>query len=302
MPATFMDTIESFDTHAPYDLMEPVTQSVPFVFGSPHSGTSYPRHFLESAQLSPRELRRSEDTYVDRLISRAVDKGAPVLTARFPRCYCDVNREPYELDPRMFSAPLPAFANTASLRVAGGLGTVPRIVGDRQPIYRHKLSVDDALNRVDTLYKPYHTALRRSLAHTHVRFGASALIDCHSMPSLIRTANGTVSTDFVIGDRFGSSCAPVIAQTIVETLTSLGFRVARNKPYAGGFITEHYGRPDKGIHAVQIEINRGLYMNERTLVPNAGFNMVIDALCEVMDQLFEIDVRALHPIDRAAAE
>jgi N-formylglutamate amidohydrolase len=297
-----MDTVESFDSAPPYDLLVPITQTVPFVFGSPHSGTSYPRAFLEASQLSTLDLRRSEDTYVDRLIMPAVQKGAPMIAARFPRCYCDVNREPYELDPRMFSDAVPAFANTASLRVAGGLGTVPRVVGDRQPIYRRKLPIADAMERVEKLYKPYHSALRRALAQTHVRFGASVLMDCHSMPSIIRTASGTLSTDFVVGDRFGASCAPEISETIVETLRDLGFTVARNKPYAGGFITEHYGRPDKGIHAVQLEINRGLYMNERTLVPNAGFNAIMDALSEMMDALFVLDVVRFAPIDRAAAE
>jgi N-formylglutamate amidohydrolase len=297
-----MDTVESFDSAPPYDLLVPITQTVPFVFGSPHSGTSYPRAFLEASQLSTLDLRRSEDTYVDRLIMPAVQKGAPMIAARFPRCYCDVNREPYELDPRMFSDAVPAFANTASLRVAGGLGTVPRVVGDRQSIYRRKLPIADAMERVEKLYKPYHSALRRALAQTHVRFGASVLMDCHSMPSIIRTASGTLSTDFVVGDRFGASCAPEISETIVETLRDLGFTVARNKPYAGGFITEHYGRPDKGIHAVQLEINRGLYMNERTLVPNAGFNAIMDALSEMMDALFVLDVVRFAPIDRAAAE
>jgi N-formylglutamate amidohydrolase len=297
-----MDTVESFDSAPPYDLLVPITQTVPFVFGSPHSGTSYPRAFLEASQLSTLDLRRSEDTYVDRLITPSVQKGAPMIAARFPRCYCDVNREPYELDPRMFSDAVPTFANTASLRVAGGLGTVPRVVGDRQPIYRRKLPIADAMERVEKLYKPYHSALRRALAQTHVRFGASVLMDCHSMPSIIRTASGTLSTDFVVGDRFGASCAPEISETIIETLRDLGFTVARNKPYAGGFITEHYGRPDKGIHAVQLEINRGLYMNERTLVPNAGFNAVMDALSEMMDALFMLDVVRFAPIDRAAAE
>lgn len=297
-----MDTVESFEAVPTYDLLVPITQTAPFVFSSPHSGTSYPRAFLESSQLSTLDLRRSEDTYVDRLITCAVQKGAPMITARFPRCYCDVNREPYELDPRMFSDALPAFANTASLRVAGGLGTVPRVVGDRQPIYRRKLPISEAMQRVETLYKPYHSALRRTLAKSHVRFGASVLIDCHSMPSLIRTANGTLSTDFVIGDRFGASCTSAISECLVDTLRSLGFTVARNKPYAGGFITEHYGRPEKGIHAVQLEINRGLYMNERTLVPNSGFNTVMDALSDMMDALFLIDVDQLAPLDRAAAE
>ncbi|MEM1287226.1 MAG: N-formylglutamate amidohydrolase [Pseudomonadota bacterium] len=297
-----MDTIEDFTRDGAFELSAPVNQTAPFVFGSPHSGTVYPRHFLEASQLSPRELRRSEDTFVDRMIAGAVAKGAPTLAARFPRCFCDVNREPYELDPRMFSEPLPGFANTASLRVAGGLGTVPRLVGDRQPIYKGKLNVDEALSRVETLYKPYHATLRRTLARTHVRFGAAVLVDCHSMPSIIRTANGNLTTEFVVGDRYGASCAPILSQTIVDALTGMGFTVARNKPYAGGFITEHYGRPAKGIHAVQLEINRGLYMNERTLVPNSGFNTIIETLNRVMDRLFSIDVSDLMPLDRAAAE
>ena len=297
-----MQTIEAFTRETAFDLLVPVNQTAPFVFGSPHSGTSYPRAFLEAAQLEPRDLRRSEDTWVERLVAGAVTRGAPLLAARFPRCYCDVNREPYELDPRMFTGPLPAFANTASLRVAGGLGTIPRLVGDRQPIYRHRIAVEDALERVETLYKPYHTALRRLLAQTHVRFGAAALVDCHSMPSVIRTAHGLLTSDFVIGDRFGASCAPALSETIATTLRALGFTVARNKPYAGGFITEHYGRPERGIHAVQLEINRGLYMNERTLLPNEGFTTVIEALHEVMDALFALDMAELLPVDRAAAE
>ncbi|MEM6711416.1 MAG: N-formylglutamate amidohydrolase [Pseudomonadota bacterium] len=297
-----MEIIESFDTEVTYDLLVPITQTVPFVLGSPHSGTTYTRSFLEASQLSSIDLRRSEDTYVDRLVSSAVQKGAPLLSARFPRCYCDLNREPYELDPRMFVDPLPAFANTASLRVAGGLGTVPRVVGDRQPIYKRKLKVHEALHRVETLYKPYHSALRRVLAKSHVRFGMAVLVDCHSMPSLIRTSQGTLSADFVIGDRFGASCSPSISETIVQNLRSQGFTVARNKPYAGGFITQHYGRPDKGIHAVQLEINRGLYMNERTLIPNAGFNVVIDALQDMMDALFAISHEHLAPTASEAAE
>ena len=297
-----MEIVESFVDEAPYDLVVPITQTVPFVFGSPHSGTAYPRSFLETSRLDPPMLRRSEDSHVDRLVSCCVNKGAPLLAARFPRSYCDVNREPYELDPRMFDGPLPSFANVASLRVAGGLGTVPRVVGDRQDIYRGPIAVGEAMQRVEMLYKPYHAALRRLLAQSHVRFGAAVLVDCHSMPSAIRMADRTLRTDFVIGDRFGDSCHPAISETLMDTLRMLGFSVARNKPYAGGFITEHYGRPAKGIHAVQIEINRGLYMNERTLVPHEGFNGLIDALDMIMDALFALPAHLLRPAGAEAAE
>nr|WP_244327936.1 N-formylglutamate amidohydrolase [Roseibium sp. RKSG952] len=244
---------------------------MPFVFNSPHSGRQYTDAFLEASRLDEVSIRRSEDAYVDDLFRSVVEIGAPLLCAHFPRAYLDVNREPYELDPKMFDGRLPSYANIRSIRVAGGLGTVARVVGENQEIYKHRLPVAEALNRVEDIYKPYHSALRRLLAQTHVTFGHAVLIDCHSMPSSVKCQSSNTRPDFVLGDRYGTSCSEDLTNFAAGLLQDLGYRVSRNKPYAGGFITEHYGRPARGLHALQIEINRGLYMNEATQRPHSGF-------------------------------
>ena len=178
-----------------------------------------------------------------------VARGYPLMRAHFPRCYVDVNREPYELDPRMFDGRLPSFANTRSMRVAGGLGTVARVVGDAQEIYDQRISVDDALRRIESLYKPYHRALRKLFGEIYKDFGAAILIDCHSMPSATASRDDRPRADIVLGDRYGTSCVAAVSETVEDTLRALGYAVSRNKPYAGGFITEHYGNPGAGLHA-----------------------------------------------------
>jgi N-formylglutamate amidohydrolase len=251
--------------------MMPATVTVPLVFNSPHSGAIYPPAFLAASRLDPLTLRKSEDCFVDELFGSATTFGAPLLRAHFPRAFLDVNREPYELDPRMFEGRLPSFINARSMRVAGGLGTIARIVGDQQEIYARKLPVADALERIEGLYKPYHRALRQLLQDQHRRFGLAVLIDCHSMPSTGAHREEGQRADIVLGDRFGTSAAPFFVDLVEEALRGRGYRVGRNRPYAGGFITEHYGNPANSIHAVQIEINRGLYMDERTLTKTSSF-------------------------------
>ena len=241
------------------------------MFNSPHSGRVYPRAFLSAARLDLAVLRRSEDSFVDDLVLGVVGSGIPLMRAHFPRCYVDVNREPYELDPRMFEGRLPSFANTRSMRVAGGLGTVARVVGDAQEIYDRRLPVDDALRRIETLYKPYHRALRRLVTTVHRDFGAAILVDCHSMPSTAGAKDERPRADVVLGDRYGTSCVGAVADTVEQTLRDLGYLVSRNKPYAGGFITEHYGNPAAGFHSIQLEVNRALYMDERRYEPVASF-------------------------------
>src|SRR5712692_9868630 len=167
----------------PFEILEPAEGRGPVVFNSPHSGNVYPRAFLTSSRLDTVTLRRSEDSFVDALVAGVVRHGYPLMRAHFPRCFVDVNREPYELDPRMFEGRLPSFANTRSMRVAGGLGTVARVVGDAQEIYDQRLPVDEALRRIENLYKPYHRTLRKLFSRIHRDFGAAMLIDCHSMPS-----------------------------------------------------------------------------------------------------------------------
>lgn len=254
-----------------FEVLAPSVVTVPLVFNSPHSGAVYPPAFLAASRLDPMTLRKSEDCFVDALFGAATDFGAPLLRAHFPRAFLDVNREPYELDPRMFDGRLPSFINARSMRVAGGLGTIARIVGEQQEIYARKLPVSEALARIDGLYKPYHRALRQLLQDQHRRFGLAILIDCHSMPSSGAHRDEGQRADIVLGDRFGTSAAPFFVEQIEEALRSRGYRVGRNRPYAGGFITEHYGNPAQSVHAIQIEVNRGLYMDERSLTKSDGF-------------------------------
>jgi N-formylglutamate amidohydrolase len=258
------------------------------VFNSPHSGRFYPPEFLSSTCLDGHEIRRSEDLLVDRLFAPVVKLGAPLMSAVYPRAFIDVNREPYELDPKMFAGRLPSFANVRSLRVAGGLGTIPRVVSDTANIYRGPLSVQDGLDRIERIYRPYHDTLRRLLAQTHVAFGMAVLIDCHSMPSNVRGSASRVRPDFVLGDRFGSSCMPELTDCAAKSLHKLGYTVCRNKPYAGGFITEHYGRPARNLHALQIEVNRALYMDEQSLAPHAGFDRLSRDLALLAEALLEL--------------
>ena len=241
------------------------------VLNSPHSGRFYPPEFLAASCLDERAIRRSEDTFVDDLFTPAAALGAPLLKANFPRAWLDVNREPYELDPKMFDGCLPTFANIRSVRVAGGLGTIARIVSESEEIYARPLTVDEALARIDNVYKPYHRSLRQLVAGTHVAFGFAVLIDCHSMPSAVRGNQGRLRPDIVLGDRYGTSCSGALIDGASRILSGLGYSVSRNKPYAGGFITEHYGQPGRGLHAMQIEVNRGLYMDERSLEQTPGF-------------------------------
>jgi N-formylglutamate deformylase len=285
----------------PYEILEPADWRGPLIFNSPHSGSIYPPAFLASARLELAQLRRSEDSFVDELFIGVVRQGFPLMRAHFPRCYIDVNREPYELDPRMFDGRLPSFANTRSMRVAGGLGTVARVVGDAQEIYDQRIPVDDALRRIDGLYKPYHRALRRLVTRVHRDFGAAILVDCHSMPSIAGSRDERPRADVVIGDRYGTSCVAAVADAVEAALHDAGYSVSRNKPYAGGFITEHYGNPPAGLHAIQLEINRALYMDERRFEPIAAFSRLAGHLETLADRLAAISLEELRPY-RAAAE
>lgn len=285
----------------PFEILEPHEWRGPVVFNSPHSGRVYPRAFLTTSRLDVGTLRRSEDSFVDELVLGVVSRGYPLMRAHFPRCYVDVNREPYELDPRMFDGRLPSFANTRSMRVAGGLGTVARVVGEAQEIYGQRIPVDDAIRRIESLYKPYHRALRRLFTRIHRDFGAAVLIDCHSMPSTPGTKDERPRADVVLGDRYGTSCAVAVAETVEATMRGLGYVVSRNKPYAGGFITEHYGSPAVGLHAIQLEINRALYMDERRYEKSAAFARVAGDLKTLAERLGEVPLDELRPY-RAAAE
>ena len=284
-----------------FDVVEPAEVSAPLLFNSPHSGRVYPDSFLAASRLDPLALRRSEDAFVDLLLEGLARSGTTVMSARFPRAWLDVNREPYELDPRMFEGRLPNFANTRSLRVAGGLGTIARLVGESQEIYARRLPVEEAMRRIETFYKPYHRTLRRLLTQMHHGFGVAVLVDCHSMPSSGLSRDERPRADIVLGDRYGTSCSAAVADCADSVLRGLGYRIARNKPYAGGFITEHYGNPGAGFHAIQIEINRALYMDERdfTLLPT--FDRLARDLLILRDALAALPFHLIETY-RSAAE
>jgi N-formylglutamate amidohydrolase len=277
--------------HAAVEVKAPPEQRVPLVFASPHSGSHYPHDFLAQSALDPEALRRSEDTFVDELFAAARDLGAPMLKALFPRAYLDVNREPYELDPTMFDEPLPHFVNVSSPRVTAGLGTIPRLVATGAEIYKTRLSFQDAQRRIESLYRPYHAALGSIIGETQARFGCCLLIDCHSMPSIGGPTDcdtGASRLDFVLGDCFGTTCAHIIPATADTILSSLGYRVVRNAPYAGGYTTRHYGAPAEGRHTLQIEVNRRLYMNEATHVKRPGFDILQSHLGKVIGALADL--------------
>jgi N-formylglutamate amidohydrolase len=284
----------------PFEIVEPAEWRAPIIFNSPHSGSVYPQDFLTGSRIDLPALRRSEDSFMDELIGDLSSRGFPVVRVNFPRSYVDVNREPYELDPRMFTGRLPSFANTRSMRVAGGLGTIPRVVGDGQEIYRERLSVDDALARIEALYKPYHRALRRLINKAHQNFGTVVVVDCHSMPSIGVSRDEPRRPDMVIGDRYGTSCAALIPDMVEETMRALGYSVGRNKPYAGGFITEHYGNPASGLHTVQLELNRAIYMDERRRERGPRFAQVAADFAVLADALAAVPLDNLGPFQAAA--
>src|SRR6202521_1919794 len=284
----------------PFEIVEPAVWRAPIIFNSPHSGSIYPGEFLNASRIDLPALRRSEDSFMDELIGGLSDRGFPTVRVNFPRSYIDVNREPYELDPRMFSGRLPSFANTRSMRVAGGLGTIPRVVGDGQEIYRERLSIDDALGRIEALYKPYHRALRRLINKAHQAFGTVVVVDCHSMPSIGVSRDEPRRPDVVIGDRYGTSCAPLLADMVEETMGRLGYSIGRNKPYAGGFITEHYGNPASGLHTIQLELNRAIYMDERRRERSARFSQVAKDFVILAEALAAVPLDDLGPFQAAA--
>lgn len=255
----------------PFELRRPVAGGGPLIFASPHSGRHYPETMMAASSLDAAQIRRSEDAHVDELIEAGLDHGATLLLARFARAFVDVNREPWELDPEMFEDELPDFARSATPRVVAGLGSIARVVGDGQEIYARKLTFAEAQARIEAVHAPWHSALSALIAEARGLYGRAVVVDWHSMPSAAaRTARGR-ACDFVLGDRYGAACDEAMTAAAERCLAGLGYRVTRNNPYAGGYTTEHYGRPDKGVHVLQIEINRALYLDEARLSVTGGF-------------------------------
>jgi len=286
-----------------FEIRAPQGWTVPAIFNSPHSGRAYPAEFLRQSRLSPQALRKSEDCYIDELFAGCLAHGAPLLLAHVPRSYIDLNREPYELDPRMFAGELPGYVNTASPRVAGGLGTIPRVVAEGEDIYRARLPVAEALSRIERIYRPYHRTLTALVEEVFAKNGSVLLVDCHSMPS---TAANQISparvpqVDIVLGDRFGASCSEEVTGYLEELLRAQGLSVLRNKPYAGGFITHSQGAPRAGRHALQIEINRALYIDETKLEKARGFEPLRRTLTTVTGELLAALAGLIGPQQLAA--
>ena len=227
---------------------------------------------MSAAVLDAVSIRRSEDAFVDDLIAAAPDHGAALSVANFARAYIDLNRQPFELDASMFADELPAHARGRTARVAAGLGTIARVVSEGQEIYHRKLMFAEAETRIAGAHRPYHEALVGLIAEAKAAHGFAILVDWHSMPSAAaRSGTRDKASDIVLGDRFGAACAGVLPNRVERELVALGYRVARNVPYAGGYTTEHYGRPHRGVHAIQIEIDRALYLDEATVTPTSRF-------------------------------
>jgi N-formylglutamate amidohydrolase len=284
-----------------FEVLRPATgQRLPLVFASPHSGSVYPESLRTASRLTGHALRKSEDCFVDEIVAVAPVLGAPLIRALFPRVYVDPNREPFELDPAMFDGQLPDYANVRSPRVAAGLGTIARIVADGEPIYRDKLPVAEAMRRISTCYRPYHAALAGLVEETRRRFGFAILVDCHSMPSTGLSPIGSgrglrkdARIDTVLGDCFGTSCSPAVTERCEALLRGLGYSVVRNHPYAGGYTTRHYGRPREGVHAIQIEINRALYMDERTLERKPHLTVLAEQMRQLIAGMGDINLNLL---------
>jgi len=285
-------TIAPIKRRSGVEVVEPARWTAPVVFASPHSGRRYPTRFVHQSRLSARDLRRSEDAFVDEIFAMAPDLGAPLLKAHFPRAYVDANRNAYELDPSMFSDALPDHVVTKSPRITAGLGTVPKIVASGENIYEAKLTYEDARERIETHYKPYHQALAALVDETVERFGGCLLIDCHSMPSFgtgDKRRKVAPLPDMVLGDCHGRSCAREVVAIAENILEENGFHTVRNKPYAGGFTARHYGKPRRGVHVLQVEINRAIYMDEKKIARGPGLATLIGKMSRVIEVLAGIE-------------
>lgn len=289
------------DTHAPpavsttYEIVTEGNQILPIVLASPHSGSIYPSEFIAQTKLSLDSLRRSEDRYMDAIMTPALQSGTPLIRALYPRIFVDLNREAFELDPGMFADPLPGYVNTSSHRAAAGLGTIARHAANGHPVYDTPLEFAAIRKRIMTYYYPYHAALRGMVDETRKRFGHCILLDCHSMPSssVIAESGSGKMIDFVLGDCFGSSCDPRLTRTVDRFLTRAGYRVAINRPFAGGYTTRHYGYPRHRIHSLQIEINRALYMDEHDYTPLPGFDHISTLMRDLVDHLAAFSLYAV---------
>lgn len=264
-----------------YTLIRPALRNTSVIFSSPHSGREYSAAFLAASGLDPLTLRSSEDAFVDQIFAAAPDAGAPLLAARMPRAYLDLNRASDELDPAVVEGVMRTAHNP---RVSSGLGVIPRVVANGRPIYSGKIRMDEAEARIARFWQPYHGALDTLLRESHASFGEAVLIDCHSMPHEAIEAHvrpGHPRPDVVIGDRFGAAAGRDVVEQIEAAFAAIGLRVARNAPFAGAYIAQAYGRPSRRQHVVQIEIDRALYMDEERIAPRPDIAAFLEMMAKV---------------------
>ena len=270
---------------APFDLRIPDGWASGVIFASPHSGRDYPAWFLAGTTLPHDVLRSSEDAYVDRLIVRAPDHGAALLTARLPRCIVDLNRGADEIDPLVVRG-VPR--HPLNQRTMAGLGVIPRVVTQGRPIHGSPIDRAEADRRIAAYWRPYHDALAGLIAQARSRFGQAVLIDMHSMPHDALSHLHGPRPDIVLGNRHGLSASARVSDTVAEALEAEGWRVRRNSPFSGAYITAAYGRPAQNVHVVQVEIDRALYMDEAhitTLPDFEGFARRMDRVVAALARL-----------------
>jgi len=293
------DPADSADPAAPADGAEAPFRVVgggeprtPLVFASPHSGRRYPAELMAASQLDDLAIRASEDAWVDALVADAAEAGAALIVCEVARAHVDVNRDPRELDPRLIRGPLPPGSRPTSPRVAAGLGALARVVGQGREIYRRRLTLEEAQARLAAVHAPYHAALAGLMEAARARFGVAVLVDWHSMPSAAAEAEGRRAgrrPQVVLGDRHGVACAPALTAAAREAFEQAGYVTALNRPYAGGWTTQTWGRPRDGFHALQVELDRGLYLDEARLAPGPGFARLKADLTAVAGRLAAVD-------------
>lgn len=272
----------------PYSLTLPEERTTGVVFASPHSGREYSRGFLRRAVLDEHAIRSSEDAFVDLLFEAAPRLGAPLLAATTPRAYVDLNRGAEELDPALIEG---ITRSQISPRIASGLGIVPRVVANGRAIYRGKLSLEEAQERIARHWEPYHARLQSLLDEAHAGFGRAILVDLHSMPREAidgMAKSGRRRPEIVLGDRFGAACDEEVMDWIERAFRDAGLHVVRNAPFAGAYITQRYGRPSRQQCAVQVEIDRSLYMNEQLVRPNGNFDNFRNLMAGVVAEIVRV--------------
>jgi N-formylglutamate amidohydrolase len=288
------------NSQLPYSLRQPDNAAqYPVLVTSPHSGARYPDAFLAPSRLNAHDIRQSEDMFVDDLFATATQHGASLLSALYPRAYVDLNRAPYELEQVLFKDQLPAHVDKKSTRASSGLGTVPRLVAENEPIYDGKLTFADAEKRIENIYQPFHKQMAGLLDTMTAEHGFAVLLDAHSMPSVATRHIGTVTpskrVDFVLGNRHNKACHIALTDWVKTYLENCGYAVTLNTPYAGGYITEHYGKPGRGCHALQIEINRAIYMDETSYQKTADYralqNNMENMLAALIGDLPQLETR-----------